>query len=336
MPFDPLLGLTEAVPGDPAVRNAWGQILNLDMTMIGQAITGDNSYGGGTGGINIGGLTTYTLTATQGQPNQARQLLYPFTGALTGACTVTIATTVKFGWALNATTGAQNVLLTSGAGTQATLPPDGAMRFFYCDGNGNVTLPPVSFGAINDLVVSGGLTVTTGGITITTGGLTVSAGSVTAAGVVTGSSGLVSGTSLAVAADADIAGALSVTGNADVGGSLTVSTPGIIGSEVVNISQFGTDLSNPGRLTFPIAGLTTGLIFQVGQAVTTTLGVTATFSSPFPNAATYVFLSANDAGPVAVTWQNVSNSSVFLQSWSLNGSQAQIGGVAVMYLVIGY
>ena len=55
MSFDPLLGLTSPTPGDPAVKNAWGSLLNTNFTLIGQAITGDNGYGGGAGGISIAG-----------------------------------------------------------------------------------------------------------------------------------------------------------------------------------------------------------------------------------------------------------------------------------------
>ena len=144
--YDPLLGLIEPTPGDPAVKNAWGSLLNTNFTLIGQAITGDNGYGGGAGGISIAGQTTYTLSATAGSTNQARQLLYPFVGALTGDCTVTIASSVKIGWVLNATTGGHNVILTSGAGVTLTLPPATGWLLFYSDGEGNVTAPQLAAG----------------------------------------------------------------------------------------------------------------------------------------------------------------------------------------------
>lgn len=116
--------------------NTWGVIANTQYQLIEQAITGDNGYAGGSGsGINIAGLTTYTLTVNQGAADQARQALYPFTGALLAACTVTVPGVVKIGWALNATTGGFAVTLqVSGGGTALTLPSGSGWTLFYCDG----------------------------------------------------------------------------------------------------------------------------------------------------------------------------------------------------------
>jgi len=143
MSYDPLLGLWEGTPGDPAIKNAWGALNNTNFTLIGQAVTGDNGYAGGSGGVNIAGLTTYTLTANAGASNQARQLLWPFVGALTGNCTVTVPASVKVGYVLNATTGGHNVILTTGSGTTLVVSPGPKWTLFYCDGT-NVTAPTIT------------------------------------------------------------------------------------------------------------------------------------------------------------------------------------------------
>ena len=127
----------------------WGVIADNQFQNISDAITGDNGYAGGVGGINLAGLTTYTLTANNGTSDQARQQLYPFVGALSAACTVTIPGVVKIGQVLNATTGGQNVILTTGgAGGVLTVPPDGNWRSYYCDGTNVIAIPQAISGPI--------------------------------------------------------------------------------------------------------------------------------------------------------------------------------------------
>lgn len=123
--------------------NTWGGILDTQLQLIDNAITGDNGYAGGGGGIGITGLTTFTLTVANGATDEARQLLYPFVGALGANCTVTLPGVVKIGYAMNATTGGYSVILRVGGGAALTLPPSSGWVFFYCDGT-NVTSPPVS------------------------------------------------------------------------------------------------------------------------------------------------------------------------------------------------
>jgi hypothetical protein len=124
--------------------NTWGGILDTQLQLVEAAITGDNGYAGGSGGININGLTAYSLTVNQGTADQARQLLYPFVGTLTANCTVSIPGVVKIGWALNATSGGYAVVLqVSGAGASVTLPSGCGWTLFYCDGT-NVTVPTMN------------------------------------------------------------------------------------------------------------------------------------------------------------------------------------------------
>jgi len=124
-------------PGDPSVTNSWGTILNSFIQVLETAITGSS-------GINIAGLTQYTLTVANNAPDQARQSVYNFTGALTAACTVTIPQVPKTGFVWNQTTGGQDVILTTGAtgGENLSVPP-GYMMIFVCDGT-NVVGPQFS------------------------------------------------------------------------------------------------------------------------------------------------------------------------------------------------
>lgn len=127
------LRLWEGQPGDPTIRNAWGTFLNTNDQLVEAAILGNST-------ISIAGLTTYTLTTANGAADQARPLVQVFTGALTGNCTVTLPNVLKFGMAINQTTGGFNVILTSGAGTTVTVPPENLPYDYFCDGAANVSV----------------------------------------------------------------------------------------------------------------------------------------------------------------------------------------------------
>jgi microcystin-dependent protein len=136
--YTPSLRLAEMTPGDPAVRNAWGTVLDQTIAAVESAITGMTP-------IAIGGLSTYTLTVANNVPDQSRQQVYRFTGALTGVCTVTMPAVPKVGYVSNETTGNQSVVLTTGSGAALSVSP-GAYVYYFCDGT-NVT-SPVTFGAV--------------------------------------------------------------------------------------------------------------------------------------------------------------------------------------------
>jgi hypothetical protein len=188
----------EGTPGDPAIRNAWGTSLNTNFTLLDSSITGLAS-------VNIAGLLTYSLTSNNGAADQSRELMQDYTGALAGDCTVTIPNVQKVGWARNSTTGSHNVLLTSGGGTQATVPPNGVWYWYWCDGSTNVVLTSVGFGTLRTsgaLTVGGAATVgstllVTGfvtcsssiGVNGTTAGSVAGAGQLLTSGAGTGASG---------------------------------------------------------------------------------------------------------------------------------------------------
>lgn len=164
------------IGGDAAT---WGGYLNTDLVLIDNAINGVAT-------INLAGLSSYTLTVGNGVVDQARNLVYNFTGALSGNCTVTVPQSVKFGYAINGTTGGHSVILTTGTGgTTLTLPTAAWYQFFYCDSS-NVLSPSIGFGYANFLnaVSIGGNLSVTGTTTlsgVTTAG-TVNAGAVNATG----------------------------------------------------------------------------------------------------------------------------------------------------------
>lgn len=156
------LRLWKGQPGDPAIKGAWGLPLDTNQDLIDSAING-------TAIVNVAGQTSVTLSANNGAPDQSRELVQQFIGALPGVCTVSIPNVPKYGWAQNSTTGGFNIVLSAGAGSDATIPPDGRLYFYACDGATNVVLPTVGFGGA--LSVVGGLVV--GGNTLINGSLTV-------------------------------------------------------------------------------------------------------------------------------------------------------------------
>lgn len=160
--FTNSLRLWKGQPGDPAIKGAWGLPLDTNQDLIDSAING-------TAIVNVAGQTSVTLSANNGAPDQSRELVQQFAGALSAVCTVSIPNVPKYGWAQNATTGGFNIVLSAGAGSDATIPPDGRLYFYACDGATNVVLPTVGFGGA--LSVGGGLVV--GGNTLINGGLTV-------------------------------------------------------------------------------------------------------------------------------------------------------------------
>lgn len=165
--YTPLLRLPVMVTGDATVKDTWGTILSAMMVLIENG-TRQNVQ------VSIAGLTMYTLTTANDAADQARYLFQTYTGALAGDCTVTMPNVSAVGWALNSTTGGHNVILSAG-GTTATIPPDGRMYWWVCDGATNVSLPSVGYGALGvtgNAAVGGSLTVSGGGAI--TGALTVS------------------------------------------------------------------------------------------------------------------------------------------------------------------
>lgn len=139
--FTQSLRLWMGTPLDPSIRGAWGPPLNENQVLIEAAICD-------TASVDLTGLTTYTLTTANGAPDQARPLIQNYINAIPGNCTVTLPNEPKVGYAINNTTGGHNVILTAGAGAQATIPPDGRWYPYWADGSTNVFLIPLGLGTL--------------------------------------------------------------------------------------------------------------------------------------------------------------------------------------------
>lgn len=132
--YTPSLRLAQPVPGNPAVRNVWGTILNTDMDLTEAAITGSAS-------VPLVGATA-TLTAVNGAADQSRPAVITFTGSPGVTCTVTVPAVPKIGWYINSCADLSNVILTTGGGTTVTLLANGTYYLVRCDGT-NMTLAQV-------------------------------------------------------------------------------------------------------------------------------------------------------------------------------------------------
>lgn len=135
--------------GNQADLNTWGAIQAQTMALMEQGAVGWAA-------VSIAGQTAYTLTTANNASDQARYLGVSYTGVLTGNCTVTMPNVARVGWAQNATTGGFNVMLTTGGGPQATIPPDGNWYWWQSDGLGDVSAPGIGFGSMG---VAGNVTI---------------------------------------------------------------------------------------------------------------------------------------------------------------------------------
>ena len=295
-------------PGDPAIKNVWGTFLNTNDNLLDDAVTGVASVG-------IGGLTTYTLTVASGASDQSRPLVQQYTGALTADCTVTMTNVRKIGWAINSTTGARNVILTTGVGTTATIPPDGRWWFYSSDGATNVALISAGFSSISlitGLTLGGTLTVTSGGASIT-GAVTV-AGAVAVTGAITASTSVTAPTFFANNA----VSALSIK---DFGGTYrnTIYTGTDNYTNIINGAGTGVRILNQA------ASVALFTMTDAGAAtVTGTLNVSSTLSqggvaAVLNNGATWGISISGTAA--AVPWSGITGLPyAFNQSTDINAS----------------
>ena len=123
-------GFTLMVPGDPAVANAWGTVLNTNFSLIDAAI-------GSTLSLSVAGNSNVTLTAVNGGSDQSRNANFIFTGVLTGNITVFWPVAPRGGVfsVTNSTTGAFTLTcaVTGTPGTTVVVPQTGSMAL-YSDG----------------------------------------------------------------------------------------------------------------------------------------------------------------------------------------------------------
>ena len=145
------IGLIEPTPFDPSVANAWGALLNTNFTLIDSAIAGLLP-------LSVAGNSNVILTATQGSANQARNIIFKFTGTLTGNITVFWPQSTSQGLIVNnATSGAYSLTLAvnngSGSPAGATVAiAQSTTNLYYSDGTNIVQVAaPASTSVGGDL-----------------------------------------------------------------------------------------------------------------------------------------------------------------------------------------
>ena len=125
------LRLNEMATGDAS--GTWGDTTNTNLSLIGEAL----SFG--TEGITTN-ADTHTTTVADGASDPGRAMYLKYTGTLDSACTITISAgsagtfTLSKVWVIeNATSGSQNIVITSGSGADVTIKA-GQTKMLYTDG----------------------------------------------------------------------------------------------------------------------------------------------------------------------------------------------------------
>ena len=153
------LRLNEMATGDQS--GAWGTVTNTNLELIGDA------FGYATEAITTNADTHATIIA-DGAADAGRAMVLKYTGALDSACTITISggdastfTVSKLWYIHNATSGSQNIIITSGSGANITIA-NGQTKCVYTDGAGSGGAVIDTFAALSvvDLFVDDDLTVT--------------------------------------------------------------------------------------------------------------------------------------------------------------------------------
>ena len=129
------LRLNEMATGDQS--GSWGTVTNTNLELIGDA------FGFGTEAITEDANTHQTLIA-DGAADAGRSMFLRYTGELDSPCTITISagssatdfTISKLWFIENATTGSQNIIITSGSGADVTIPA-GDVKVIYTNGAGS-------------------------------------------------------------------------------------------------------------------------------------------------------------------------------------------------------
>ena len=141
--------------GDGEQAGTWGSTTNNNWNLIEQAVTGVD-------GIDLTGLTTYTLTNYNGTTDEARNIVLVFKGTPSSTVTVTAPLQNKFYIVQNQT--GQTVTFTASGGSLSTSIPSGVTAQVFCDAT-NQTGTGTGFysaqtGSAGNFTVNGNLYVT--------------------------------------------------------------------------------------------------------------------------------------------------------------------------------
>jgi hypothetical protein len=138
--------------GNGEQASNWGTTTNNNLgTLLEQAITG-------VGNVDMSAGTSVTIVTGTGVVGAARNAVLVLTGSLGASCNLIVPTVNKFYAVRNATTGGQNVVVKTSAGTGVTLA-NGYTQLMYCDGT-NVVSATQPFDSVNgNVLINGNVTI---------------------------------------------------------------------------------------------------------------------------------------------------------------------------------
>jgi hypothetical protein len=141
--------------GDGEQAGTWGSTTNNNLNLVEQAITGVD-------GIDLTGLTTYTLSSFNGTTDESRNAVLLFTGTPASTVTITAPLQNKFYIVRNAT--GQTITMSATGGAISLSVPSGVTAQCYCDST-NQSGTGTGFysaqtGSAGNFTVNGNLSVT--------------------------------------------------------------------------------------------------------------------------------------------------------------------------------
>lgn len=141
--------------GDGEQAGTWGSTTNNNLNLVEQAITGVD-------GIDLTGLTTYTLTTFNGTTDESRNAVLLFIGTPASTVTITAPLQNKFYIIRNAT--GQSITMSASGGSVSLSIPSGVTAQVYCDAT-NQSGTGTGFysaqtGSASNFTVNGNLSVT--------------------------------------------------------------------------------------------------------------------------------------------------------------------------------
>jgi hypothetical protein len=141
--------------GDGEQAGTWGSTTNNNLSLVEQAVTGVD-------GIDLTGLTTYTLTTFNGTTDESRNAVLLFTG--TPASTVTITTPLQNKFYIIRNLTGQTITISASGGSVSLSIPSGVTAQVYCDAT-NQSGTGTGFysaqtGSASNFTVNGNLSVT--------------------------------------------------------------------------------------------------------------------------------------------------------------------------------
>ena len=320
--------------GDGEQAGTWGSTTNNNWNLIEQAVTGVD-------GIDLTGLTTYTLTNLNGTTDEARNIALLFKGTPSSTVTITTPLQNKFYIVRNAT--AQTIIMSASGGSISLSIPAGVTAQAYCDAT-NQSGTGIGFysaqtGSAGNFTVNGNLSVsgnqTSSGNFLAAGVLGAYIASAFTGGISNGSGG--AGTILNVSAVAS--GAIfigqRVTGSGVTSGTIVTgfgTGAGGVGTYTVNTSQLvgsGTSLTGAASAiaTTPASG-DNSVNIATTAFVQSTVGTLGTMASQNANAVAITGGTITGITDLTVADGGTGSSSITANSVILgNGTSALSGNL---------